>query len=103
MNILFVQIDNRIYQNRMAVRCGIVAWCIAWFVLIQSYICTLTSVITLVSDEKPLIQSLYDIPKVIDSKIAVQGGTRVESGTLVSGCLLPSNFFYRTRLHSFHF
>ena len=47
MNILFVQIDNRIYQNRMAVRCGIVAWCIAWFVLIQSY-------------EKPLIQSLYD-------------------------------------------
>ena len=51
-------------SRKFAIRCVAAVWCLACFVLVQSYSCVLTSVLTLPSTPHPLINSIYDIPKV---------------------------------------
>ena len=59
-------------------------WGLACFVLIQSYNCTLTSVFTLPTEVKPLINSVYDIPKGNGLKIVVNHGMGAETALLVT-------------------
>ena len=49
--------------KKLALRFVAAVWCLSCFIFIQSYSCKLTSVMTL-PKLKPLIDSVYDIPKI---------------------------------------
>ena len=77
-------VGSRIYRDRFAMKCAAGAWCLACFVLIESYNCRLTSVFTLPIEKKSIVDSVYDIPKVPGLKIMVTRGMGAEAAILVN-------------------
>ncbi|XP_046461175.1 glutamate receptor 1-like [Daphnia pulex] len=57
-------------KRQLAFRIAAAAWCLACFVLVQAYSSTLIAFITS-PNTKPIINSVYDIPKVPGLKITV--------------------------------
>lgn len=61
-------------NNSYNIRLATATWCLACFILIQSYSCNLTSVLTVPQFTKPIINSVYDIPKVKNLQVVVYRG-----------------------------
>lgn len=61
-------------ERKFAIRCIGATWCLACFVFVQSYSCVLTSVLTMPATPQPIINSIYDIPKVKGLKLVVLRG-----------------------------
>jgi hypothetical protein len=59
-----------ILWEEIAIRLAAAAWCLACFVLVQAYSSTLIAFITS-PNNKPIINSVYDIPNVPGLKITV--------------------------------
>ncbi|XP_046443988.1 uncharacterized protein LOC124194023 [Daphnia pulex] len=57
-------------NRQLAIRFAAAAWCLACFVLVQAYSSTLIAFITS-PNNKPIINSVYDIQKVPGLKITV--------------------------------
>lgn len=66
------------FERKLAMRCVAATWCLACFVLVQSYSCTLTSALTLQPEPKPLINSVYDITKEKGLEIVVVRGLAID-------------------------
>nr|CAH0107696.1 unnamed protein product [Daphnia galeata] len=58
-------------RKQLAIRLAAAAWCLACFVLVQAYSSTLIAFITS-PNNKPIINSVYDIPNVPGLKITVE-------------------------------
>ena len=61
------------YPSKLCVRLVAAAWCVGAFFIVNSYSTTLISHIT-ASIEKPLINSVYDLPKKPEILVAVEEG-----------------------------
>ncbi len=68
--VLFVMIGAYCGNRQLAIRLAASAWCLACFVLVQAYSSTLIAFITS-PNNKPIIDSVYDIPNVPGLKITV--------------------------------
>ena len=68
--------------KKLAIRSVAAAWCLSCFILVQSYSCVLTSVMTL-PKFKPLIKSVYDIPNISGLQVVANRGKAVEAALSV--------------------
>lgn len=79
-------------NRQLAIRFAAAAWCLACFVLVQAYSSTLIAFITSPNNE-PIINSVYDIPKVPGLKITVNRNFAADLRLLVSYLPLLWDFF----------
>jgi glutamate receptor, ionotropic, invertebrate len=61
------------YPKKLTIRLVAGAWCLAAFVLVNSYSSTLISFLS-VSNNQPFIKSIYDIPKKPGAHLVVEQG-----------------------------
>jgi hypothetical protein len=80
-------------KRQLAIRFAAAAWCLACFVLVQVYSSTLIAFITS-PNNKPIINSVYDIEKVPGLKITVNRNFAADLRLLVSYLPLLWYFFY---------
>ena len=68
--------------QKLALRSVAAVWCLSCFILVQSYSCVLISVMTL-PKLKPLVNSVYDIPKISGLQVVANRGMGVEAALSV--------------------
>ena len=75
-------LGGHFHAKKLALRCAAAVWCLACLILVLSYSCVLTSVMTL-PKIKPLINSIYDIPKISGLEIVAVRGMAVDAALSV--------------------
>ena len=68
--------------KKLALRIVAAVWCLSCFILVQSYSCVLISVMTL-PKLKPLVNSVYDIPKISGLQVVANRGMAIEAALSV--------------------
>ena len=65
---------SRVPNKQIAIRFLTGAWCVACFVLISAYSSVLIAFVTSPDPFKPLINSVYDLPKKPEVRLTVKKG-----------------------------
>ena len=68
--------------KKLALRSVAAVWCLSCFILVQSYSSVLISVMTL-PKLKPIINSVYDIPKISGLQVVANRGMAVQAALSV--------------------
>ena len=85
---LYLILGGYFSGKKLALRSVAAVWCLSCFVLIQSYSSVLISVMTL-PKLKPIINSVYDIPKISGLQVVANRGMAVQAALSVRKCKGP--------------